>query len=73
MAPPHEEGRIKNSSSADNRPGSNNNSHPSTKERGKLKKKLKGIKSESKIQTSKRIFDVDEADTRFKKRQHENV
>ena len=30
------------------------------KQTGKLKKKLKGIKSESKIQTAKRIFDDDE-------------
>ena len=35
---------------------------------GKLKKKLKGIKSESKIQTAKRIFEEDEQNTRFKRR-----
>ena len=38
------------------------------KQTGKLKKKLKGIKSESKIQTAKRIFDDDEQNTRFKRR-----
>ena len=50
-------------SDVSNKPGSHQK-----KQTGKLKKKLKGIKSESKIQTAKRIFDDDEQNTRFKRR-----
>ena len=52
--------------------GAKNNKGKSNTKSGKIKKKLKGIKSESKIQTAKRsIFDDEQQhnqDSRFKKR-----
>ena len=49
--------------------GLNQNQSNSKQEKtGKLKKKLKGVKSESKIQTTKRILDIDCTDMRFKRR-----